>query len=59
MAINNYRQNFNPIDLVELRTQIRSGILKVFISKKCVYIKDPENDECVMICDLRVGEQND
>lgn len=52
-----YKQSFNPIDLVELRRQIRSGILKVFISRNCIYIKDSENDECVMICKMKVGEQ--
>ena len=42
MKSNVVLQNFNPIDLVELRNQIRSGILKVFISRSCVYIKDPK-----------------
>lgn len=45
-----------PIDLIELRKQIRDGILQVYMSRNRIYIKDSENDECVMICELKVGE---
>ena len=46
-----------PIDLVELRQQIRDGIFQVYMSRNRIYIKDAESDECVMICELKVGEQ--
>lgn len=45
-----------PIDLIELRKQIMDGIFHVYMSRNCIYIKDSENDECVMICELKVGE---
>lgn len=46
-----------PIDLIELRNQIKDGILQVYMSRNRIYIKDSENGECVMICELKVGEQ--
>ena len=48
-----------PIDLIELRKQIKEGIFKVYLYRKKVYIEDAENGESVMIYDLKEGEQND
>lgn len=48
-----------PIDLIELRKQIKEGIFKVYLYRKKVYIEDAENGESVMICDLKEGGQND
>ena len=42
-----------PIDLVELRKQIKEGIFKVYLYRHRVYIEDAENGESVMICDLK------
>ena len=48
-----------PIDLIELRKQIKEGIFKVYLYREKVYIEDAENGESVMIYDLKAGEQND
>ena len=45
-----------PIDLIELRKQIKEGIFKVYLYRKKVYIADAENGESVMIYDLEAGE---
>lgn len=42
-----------PIDLVELRTQIKNGHYRVYTTKslgtRWIYIEDTENGECVCI----------
>lgn len=42
-----------PIDLVELRNQIKDGHYRVYTAKfmgtRYIYIKDTENEECVRI----------
>ena len=48
-----------PIDLIELRKQIKEGIFKVYLYRKKVYIEDADSGESVMIYDLKAGEQND
>ena len=56
-----YFQNINkqvrrmtkPIDLIELRRQIKEGIFKVYLYRHRVYIEDAENGESVMIYDLK------
>ena len=45
-----------PIDLVELRRQIKEGIFNVYLYRKRVYIEDVESGESVMIYDLKAGE---
>ena len=45
-----------PIDLIELRKQIKEGIFKVYLYRKKVYIEDAENGESVMIYDLKASE---
>ena len=45
-----------PIDLIELRRQIKEGVFKVYLYRKKVYIEDAENGESVMIYDLGAGE---
>ena len=42
-----------PIDIVELRKQIKEGIFNVDIYRKRIYIEDAENGESVMIYDLK------
>ena len=42
-----------PIDLIELRKQIKEGIFKVYLYRGKVYIEDAENGESVMVCDLK------
>ena len=42
-----------PIDLIELRKQIKEGIFKVYLDRRRVYIEDAENGESVMVCDLK------
>ena len=46
-----------PIDLIELRRQIKEGIFKVYLYKHRVYIEDVDNGETVMIYDLQGGER--
>ena len=46
-----------PIDLIELRKQIKEGIFNVYLHRKKVYIEDAENGESVMIYDLKAGER--
>lgn len=46
-----------PIDLIELRKQIKEGVLKVYLYRHRVYIEDTENGESVMIYDLKGGER--
>ena len=45
-----------PIDLIELRRQIKEGIFNVYLYRKRVYIEDAESGESVMIYDLKAGE---
>lgn len=42
------------IDLVELRTSIKTGKLKVFISGTTIYIKDTENGDTVKLGGIEV-----
>lgn len=42
-----------PIDLVQLRTEIRAGYLAVYIKRGKIYITDTENGETVMIGDVK------
>ena len=42
-----------PIDLIELRKQIKEGIFNVYLYRKRVYIEDAESGESVMIYDLK------
>ena len=42
-----------PIDLIELRKQIKEGVFKVYLYRKKVYIEDAENGESVMVCDSK------
>ena len=46
-----------PIDLIELRKQIKEGIFNVYLNRKKVYIEDVDNGETVMIYDLQGGER--
>lgn len=46
-----------PIDIIELRKQIKEGIFNVYIHRKKIFIEDAENGETVMIYDLKEGEK--
>lgn len=47
------------IDLVELRNEIKKGTFVPFVKKDKVYLRDSENDETIIICDLKeVENQN-
>ena len=45
------------IDLVELRNEIKKGMLIPFVKKEKVYLRDSENDETIIICDLKEMKQ--
>ena len=47
-----------PIDLVELRSQIKSGMLKPFVNREKVYLEDTASGEVIIICEFKAGEQN-
>lgn len=46
-----------PIDLIELRRQIKEGVFNVYLYRNRVYIEDADSGESVMICELKVGKQ--
>ena len=46
-----------PIDLVELRSQIKSGMLRPFMNRGKVYLEDTASGEVIIICELKTGEQ--
>lgn len=41
-------------DIMELRKEIKDGIFEVYINERDnkVYLKDTQNEECIMLCDL-------
>ena len=45
-----------PIDIVELRKQIKKGIFNVYLYRKRIYIEDAENGESVILYDLKEGD---
>ena len=45
-----------PIDLVELRRQIKSGMLRPFVNRGKVYLEDTASGEVIIICELKAGE---
>lgn len=45
-----------PIDLVELRKQIKEGVFNVYIYRKKIFIEDAENGKSVTIYDLKEGD---
>ena len=47
-----------PIDLVELRSQIKSGMLRTFVNRGKIYLEDTESGEIIIVCELKAGEQN-
>lgn len=46
-----------PIDLVKLRSQIKSGMLRSFVNREKVYLEDTASGEVIIICELKAGEQ--
>ena len=46
-----------PIDLVELRNQIKSGMLRPFVNRGRVYLEDTASGEVIIVCELKAGEQ--
>ena len=45
-----------PIDLVELRNQIKSGMLRPFVNRGKIYLEDTASGEVIIICELKAGE---
>ena len=46
-----------PIDLVELRSQIKSGMLRPFVNRGKDHLEDSESGEVIIVCELKAGEQ--
>ena len=46
-----------PIDLVELRSQIKSGMFRPFVNRGKIYLEDTASGEVIIICEFKVGEQ--
>ena len=47
-----------PIDLWELKKQIKDGDIRAFVNNGRVYLEDTISGEAIMICELKAGEQN-
>lgn len=47
------KTNIDQIDLIELRKQIKQGIFKPYVKGNKVYLKDAENGETIMICEVK------
>ena len=45
-----------PIDLIELRSQIKSGMLRPFVNRGRVYLEDAASGEVIIVCELKAGE---
>lgn len=37
------------IDIIDLKQEIQTGLLEVYIKKNNIFLKDTENEECVCI----------
>ena len=46
-----------PIDLWELKKQIKDGDIRTFVNNGRVYLEDVISGEAIMICELKEGEQ--
>ena len=46
-----------PIDLVELRSQIKSGMLRPFVNRGRVYLEDTASGEVIIVYELKAGEK--
>ena len=46
-----------PIDLIELRSQIKSGMLRPFVNRGRVYLEDTASGEVIIICEFKAGEK--
>ena len=46
-----------PIDLVELRSQIKSGMFRPFVNRGRVYLEDTASGEVIIVCELKAGEK--
>ena len=46
-----------PIDLVELRSQIKSGMLRPFMNRGKIYLEDAASGEVIIVCEFKAGEQ--
>lgn len=45
------------IDLVELRSQIKSGVFRPFVNRGKVYLEDTSSGEVIIICEFKAGEE--
>ena len=46
-----------PIDLWELKKQIKDGGIRAFVNNGRVYLEDTISGEAIMICELKEGKQ--
>ena len=46
-----------PIDLCELKKQIKDGDFRTFVNNGKVYLEDVISGEAIMIYELKAGEQ--
>ena len=46
-----------PIDLWELKKQIKDGDFRIFVNNERVYLEDVISGEAIMIYELKAGEQ--
>ena len=46
-----------PIDLIELRSQIKSGMLRPFVNRGKIYLEDTASGEVIIVCELKAGEK--
>lgn len=44
-------------DLVELRSQIKSGMLRPFVNSGKIYLEDTASGEVIIVCELKEGEK--
>lgn len=47
------------IDIIEIRNLCRQGKLKAYVNRGVIYLKDTENDECVIIGEFIKGSLKD
>ena len=47
-----------PIDLWELKKQIRDGDIRAFVNNGRVYLEDIISEEVIIIYEFKAGEQN-
>ena len=46
-----------PIDLWELKKQIKDGDFRTFVNNGKVYLEDVISGEVIIVCELKAGEK--